>query len=57
MADDYQPSPYARNVVSRGEEATMKELDRLQRKIGEATRALRRVSQGGMLEAMRILES
>jgi hypothetical protein len=57
MADNYQPSPYARMVVSRGEEATMKELDRLQRKIGEASRALRQVSTGGMLEAKRILDT
>lgn len=53
---DYKPSPYARMVVARGPEAVMKELDRLQCKIGEATRALRSVSTGGMLEAMRILE-
>lgn len=50
-------SPYARNVLARSPVVAGRELDRLQTKIGQATRALQSVSQGGMLEAKRILGS
>lgn len=54
---DEPHSRYAQNVIDRGPEVIGRELDRLQKKIGEATRALREVSTGGMLKAKRILES
>jgi hypothetical protein len=50
-------SMYARNVIERGPRVIGPELDRLQKKIGEARRALSRLSTGGMLEAQRILDT
>jgi hypothetical protein len=50
-----QLSPYAKNAISRPPNVIGRELDRLQAKIGQATRALQSVSSGGMLEAKRIL--
>jgi hypothetical protein len=48
-------SMYARNVIARGPDVTGRELDRLQRKIVEAQRAVSRMNGTGLLEAHRIL--
>lgn len=49
-------SIYARNVVAKGPDATMRELDRLQSKIGEARRALSQLNSGCLLRAAAILD-